>query len=485
MGSVSLFGALDYAMRIDVNVERMTALGLTPNDLIRAIQSQNAQAAVGRVGAAPLTSDTQFQLTITTQGRLTTPEEFGAIIVRANPDGSTVRIRDVAEVAVGAKRLDSESFLNGRAGSAIGIYQAPGANAVAVAEGVRKALAEMKARFPQDMDVEVIYDTTVFVKDTINEVIHTLIEAFVLVGIVVFVFLGSLRATLVPIIAVPVSLIGTFAVMLMLGFSANTVSMLALVLAIGIVVDDAIVVVENVERVLHEHPELSPAEATKKAMAEITGPIIAITLVLLSVFVPTAFIPGITGQLYQQFAVAVSVAMLISAINALSLSPALCSILLTHGMKPSGVIRRLQAGIDKARDGYVSGCRILVRRVSLTLVLLVASLALAGFLGRITPTGFLPDEDQGAFMAEVQLPAGASVNRSQEVARAIEDILRAEPGVANVVSITGYSFTDGLVLSNGPRSSSASRPSRNGRRSPRRRASRRRCRPCCGASSRG
>ena len=448
VGSVSLFGPLDYAMNVDLNIERMTALNLTPIDVIRAIQSQNAQAAVGRIGAAPLTGDTQFQLTITTQGRLTSPDEFAAIIVRANPDGSTVRVRDVAQVNVGARRLDSQSFLNGRPGTAIGIYQAPGANAVAVAEGIRKALADMKTRFPEDVDFEIVYDTTVFVQDTINEVVRTLVEAFVLVGIVVFVFLGSLRATLVPIIAVPVSLIGTFAVMLVLGFSANTVSLLALVLAIGIVVDDAIVVVENVERVLHEHPELSPAEATKKAMAEITGPIIAITLVLLSVFVPTAFIPGITGQLYQQFAVAVSVAMVISAVNALSLSPALCSILLKHGMKPIGIVRRMQSGIDKARDGYVWGCRILVRRLGLTVALLVASLALAGWLGKITPTGFLPDEDQGAFMAELQLPPGASVNRTQEVAQQIEEILRSEPGLGQLITVTGYSITEGLVLSN-------------------------------------
>ena len=271
VGSVAMFGQQDYAMRIDMNVERLTALGLTPADIIKAVQSQNAQAAAGRIGAAPLTGDTQFQLTITTLGRLTTPEEFGAILVRANPDGSTVRVRDVATIAVGAKLQDSKSFLNGQPGTAIGIYQAPGSNAVAVAEGIDKALQELKGRFPADLDVRVIYDTTVFVKDTINEVIHTLVEAFVLVAIVVFVFLGSARATLVPIIAVPVSLIGTFAVMLALGFSANTVSLLALVLAIGIVVDDAIVVVENVERVMHEHPSSRPPMRPRRRWARSPG----------------------------------------------------------------------------------------------------------------------------------------------------------------------------------------------------------------------
>jgi len=448
VGQATLFGPLDYAMRIDVNVDRLTALSLTTSDLIKAIQAQNAQAAAGRIGAAPLTGDTQFQLTITTLGRLTSPEEFGAIIVRANPDGSTVRIRDVATVSLGSRSADSRAALNGQPAAAIGIYQSPGANAVAVAEGVSRALADLKTRFPEDLDVKVIYDTTVFVKDTISAVIHTLIEAFVLVAIVVFVFLGSLRATLVPIIAVPVSLIGTFAVMLVLGFSANTVSLLALVLAIGIVVDDAIVVVENVERVMHDHPELTPAEATKKAMGEITGPIIAITLVLLSVFVPTGFIPGITGMLYQQFAVAVSVSMVISAINALSLSPALCSLLLKPGMKPIGIVRRMQGGIDAARDGYVAVCRHLVRKVAITAILVVGSLALAGWLGKITPTGFLPSEDQGAFFAELQMPAGASVNRTGVTADEVVKILKSETAIRDVLSVVGYSMVDGLVLSN-------------------------------------
>jgi HAE1 family hydrophobic/amphiphilic exporter-1 len=448
VGQATLFGPLDYAMNVNVNVERLTALNLTPNDLIKAIQGQNVQAATGRVGAAPLTGDPQFQLSITTLGRLVTTEQFGNIIVRANPDGSTVRVRDVADVQVGARSLDATSSFNGQPGSAIGIYQAPGANAVAVAKGVRAAIDDLRKRFPEDLDVKVTYDTTVFVSDTITEVVHTLIEAFVLVGIVVFIFLGSLRATLVPIIAVPVSLIGTFAVMLALGFSANTVSLLALVLAIGIVVDDAIVVVENVERVMHEHPELTPAEATKKAMAEITGPIIAITLVLLSVFVPTAFIPGISGMLYQQFAVAVSVSMLISAINALSLSPALCSLLLKHGTAPRGIIRKLQNGIDAARDRYVTGCSLLVRRAGFTLVFLVISLVLAGWFGKIAPTGFLPDEDQGAFFAELQLPAGASLDRTAETADQVRKIIAEEPNVADIVQVTGYSMIDGLVLSN-------------------------------------
>jgi hydrophobic/amphiphilic exporter-1 (mainly G- bacteria), HAE1 family len=448
VGQATLFGPLDYAMRIDVDLERLTSLGLTTGDVIKAVQAQNVQAAVGRIGGAPLTPDAQFQISITTLGRLTSASEFENILIRANPDGSTVRIGDIATVALGAKMEDAESRLNGQPGAAIAIYQAPGANAVAVADGVRKAMETLKTRFPEDMDYKITYDTTVFVTDTISEVIRTLIEAFVLVAIVVFVFLGSLRATLVPIIAVPVSLIGTFAVMQALGFSANTVSLLALVLAIGIVVDDAIVVVENVERVMHDEPDLTAAEATKKAMGEITAPIIAITLVLLSVFVPTAFIPGISGQLYQQFAVAVSVAMLISAINALSLSPALCSLLLKHSGPRKGLMGKLQSGIDKGRDWYVVGARALVRRSILTVVLLAASLGLAGWLALITPTGFLPDEDQGAFMVEIQLPPGASVNRTKAVLAQAEQIVLKNEAVADIIGVSGYSLLDGLALSN-------------------------------------
>ena len=448
VGSASLFGPLTYAMRINVDLERLASLNLTPGDVINAIQSQNIQAAAGRIGAAPVTDDAQFQLTITTLGRLSTIDEFKNIIVRANPDGATIRVKDIATVEIGSQFSDSYSDLDGKPAAGIGIYQAPGANAVAVADGVRAELAKLQKRFPEDLDLKITFDTTIFVKDTINEVVHTLIEAFVLVGIVVFFFLGSWRATLVPIIAVPVSLVGTFAVMHALGFSANTVSLLALVLAIGIVVDDAIVVVENVERILHDEPHLTTAEATKKAMGEITAPIIAITLVLLSVFVPTAFIPGITGQLYQQFAVAVSVSMIISAINALSLSPALCSLLLKHAGPPKGIIRWFQNGVDRARDGYVVGASLLVRRGVFTLGGLAVAMLLAGFLTTKVPTGFLPDEDQGVFFAELQLPAGASLNRTSDVVAKMRDIIRTEPSVTDIFDVVGYSMVDGLALSN-------------------------------------
>ena len=318
-------------------------------------------------------------MNLQTQGRLTTAQQFGDIMLRANPDGSTLRIRDVARVEIGAQNEDSESRLNGKPAVAIGLYLSPGANAVQTATAVRNRMETLKQRFPEGLNYTVVYDSTTFINDTIREVLRTLGEAFILVVIVVFLFLGNLRATIIPAIAVPVSLIGTFAVLLLVGYSANTISLLALVLAIGIVVDDAIVVVENVERVMEEEPKLSPAEATKKAMSQITGPIIAITLVLLSVFIPTAFLPGITGQLFRQFAVTITVAMLISALNALTLSPALSAVFLRPGQK-RGIIGRILRGIDLVRNGYGVTVRLLLR---------VAVMAVLRWRrSRAAPTGF-------------------------------------------------------------------------------------------------
>ena len=318
VGQAILFGPSDYSLRLWLDPDRLTAFNLTPNDVVAAVQSQNIQAALGRIGSAPTPHLQQVQLTIKTEGRLSHPEEFANIVVRSNPDGSVVRVKDVARIELGAKTLERYSRFDGAPTAAIGIYQSPGANAVEVARQVREVMEGLKQRFPDDIGYTVFFDNTVFVTDTVAEVVRTLVIAFVLVAIVVFLFLGKLRTTLIPLVAVPVSVIGTFAVMLVIGYSANTVSLLALVLAIGIVVDDAIVVIENVERVIEEEPDLTVQQATKKAMSEITGPIIAITLVLLSVFVPVAFIPGISGQLFRQFAVAVSTSMIISAINALN-----------------------------------------------------------------------------------------------------------------------------------------------------------------------
>jgi hydrophobe/amphiphile efflux-1 (HAE1) family protein len=448
IGDAFLFGALEYSMRVWVETDRLTSLKIAPNDIIDAIRAQNIQAAAGRIGARPIGDDQDFQLNIRTQGRLVTAEEFENIVIRANPDGSFVRIGNVARVELGAKTADSFGRLNGRPGAVIAIYQAPGANALAAGDGVLETLERLSKSFPEGVAYKITYDTTKFVKESIHEVVKTLFEAFILVVIVVFIFLGSLRATLIPSIAVPVSLVGTFAVMLALGYSANTVSLLALVLAIGIVVDDAIVVVENVERVMSEHPELSPAEAAKKAMEEITAPIIAITLVLLSVFVPVAFIPGISGQLYRQFAVAVSVSMVISAINALTLSPALCAVFLKRSHGHRGIIRYLMNGIDYVRDRYTGGVAFLVRRAVVGIPILLLVIGGTVVLFRITPTGFLPAEDQGAFFVEVQLPEGASTNRTVKVVEQVEGILGKTEGVADVTTVVGYSFLGGLAKSN-------------------------------------
>ena len=448
VGQAFVFGAQNYSMRVWFRTSRLVELGLTPQDVIAAIQAQNQQAAVGRIGARPISDGVQFQINLQTQGRLTTPAQFGDIILRANPDGSILRLKNVARVELGAQSEDTLSRYDGQPAVSIGIFLAPGANAVATSAAVEKTLQRLQTRFPAGLKRITFYDSSRFVSDTIHEVITTLLEAFVLVVLVVFLFLGKLRATIIPSIAVPVSLIGTFAVLLLIGFSANTVSLLAMVLAIGVVVDDAIVVVENVERVMEDEPELTPAEATKKAMRQITGPVIAISLVLLSVFVPIAFIPGVSGELFRQFAVTITIAMLISAINALTLSPALCAVFLRPGRASRGPMRAVALGIDKVRSGYAAVVRRLVR-VS---VLGIVAVAAAGFgiwsLSRATPTGFLPEEDQGAFFVNVQLPEGASVARTTAVVQRVEGILRSQPQIDKTLAIVGFSLLDGGAESN-------------------------------------
>src|SRR5713101_6468190 len=448
VGQAQLFAKMNYSMRIWFDSQRLTSLNLAPSDVISAIKAQSVQAPVGRIGARPISDQQQFQFNVQTQGRLTDAKQFGDIVLRANPDGSVLRISDVARVEIGAQNLDSESRIDGRAGVPIGIYLAPGANAVTTAKAVQATLQKLSGRFPAGLTYLVQYDSTTFVSDTITEVLKTIGEAFILVVIVVFLFLGNLRATVIPAIAVPVSLICAFAVLLVLGYSANTVSLLAMVLAIGIVVDDAIVVVENVERVMEEEPAATPAEATKKAMAQITAPIIAITLVLLSVFVPIAFIPGISGTLFRQFAVTISAAMLISAINALTLSPALCALFLRHTGPRRGIMAKVLRAIDWTRDRYAG----IVRRILRLSVLSLAAVALfAGAIfgiSRIVPTGFLPEEDQGAFFVMVQLPDGASVARTGDVTKRVENILKGLPAVEHTLSIIGYSLLDGGNLPN-------------------------------------
>ena len=442
VGDASIFGARDYSMRIWIDPQKLANLGISTTDIISAIQAQNVQAAAGRIGAAPLDGDQRLQLTITTKGRLSSAEEFGAIVLRSEADGSFVRLRDVARVELEAVSFDTIARYQGRPVAPVGIYLSPGSNAVAVAKAVSKRLEELRARFPKGVGYSYVYNTASFVSAMMEKVVGTLVEAFVLVAIVVFLFLGRWRATLIPLLAVPVAVIGTFAVLLAMGYSANTISLLALVLAIGIVVDDAIIVVENVERVMEESPELSPQEATRKAMAEIAGPVVAITLVLLSVFVPIAFLPGSSGVLFRQFAVTISAAMVISAINALTLSPALCSLFLRPG-HPTGIMLRITAFINRIGEGYAAVVKRLVRVAILSIVLIGGCLGATYYLFAATPSGFLPEEDKGFLIAIFNLPPGASLNRTSDAGLKGEALIMQDPAVDGVVTIVGLDFLGG------------------------------------------
>ena len=447
VGDVRLFGLQDYSMRIWYKTDRLVALSMTPQDIVKAIQSQNVQAAVGRIGAQPISDDVDLQFNLTTQGRLVSVQEFENIIVRANPDGSTVRLRDVARVELGARSQDTFTRLNGRESAGIAIYGSPGSNAIATAAAATAAMDQMKERFPQGLDYSITYDTTLFVQASIDNVYASLVIAFVLVVLVTFVFMGSWRATLIPAVAIPVSLIGTFAAMAAMGITLNTVSLLALVLAIGVVVDDAIVVVEGVQRHMDEDG-MDPREATLAAMRTLTAPVIATTLVLLSVFIPVGFIPGIVGSLFQQFAVVISFSVAISSINALTLSPALCSIILKKGDNPSAPIRFMLARIDNLTGGYAFIVDRIIR-FSVVGVAAVGGLMFATFvLFQTTPTGFLPDEDQGLFMGEIQLPDGASVARTSALVSQVEEIVGQDPAVDEVFTVIGYSLLNGLSQPN-------------------------------------
>jgi hydrophobe/amphiphile efflux-1 (HAE1) family protein len=443
VGQALLFGPQTYAMRVSYDTARLTQLGLTPADIENALSAQNVQAPLGAIGAPPNDADQQVQIPVEAQGRLVTPEQFGAIVLRTNPDGSLLRLRDVATVALGAQSIYRHNKVDNADGQAIAIYLAPGANALDTSRAVAAEMARLERDFPPQLSALTVFDTSGFVEDTIGEVEQTLGEAFVLVLLVVFLFLGDWRAAVVPMVVVPISLIGTFTFLLALGGSANTVSLLALVVATGIVVDDAIVVVENIERVMAERPDLTPRDAAKLAMAQITGPIIAIALVLLSVFVPIAFIPGLSGLLFQQFALTVSIAMLISALMALTLSPALCVLLLRPGHIAHGLLGRVLKGIDWARDGYETVVRRLLRRAALAGLTAIALFALgAAGMSIITPGGFLPTEDQGAFFVQATLPPGASLNRTDAVLASLTAQLQKLPQVEHVMSVSGISILD-------------------------------------------
>jgi HAE1 family hydrophobic/amphiphilic exporter-1 len=442
VGQVLNFGAAEYAMRIWIHPDQLAKLGLTTQDLIRAVQAQSTVNPAGQVGGEPAPKGQEFTYAVRAQGRLVTPDEFAKIVVRLNPDGSAVRLGDVARVELGGLTYKQIGRTNGKPASVIAIYQAPGSNGLAVAGGVKKAMEEIKTRFPEDMDYAVSVDTTAPVTEGIREIAITFFEAMALVLLVVFVFLQSWRATLIPLVAVPVSLVGTFAVFPLLGFSINTLSLFGLVLAIGLVVDDAIVVVEAVEH--HIEEGMSPRQATLQAMREVSGPVVAIALILSSVFLPVAFVSGIQGRLNRQFAVTIAISVLISAFNALSLSPALAALLLKPRTESRGPLARVFGGFnrvfERATKGYVKVSALLVRRVLIASAMLAAFALLAGLLGKKLPSSFVPDEDQGYFFLNVQLPDAASLQRTDEVCRKVERIVLGTKGVRYTNAIVGFSL---------------------------------------------
>ena len=447
VSKVSNLGARDYSMRMWLEPDRLTALGLTANDVIAAIRDQNIQAAPGAIGQEPAPSSQQFQYTLTAEGRLEDVEQFENIILVANSDGSVVRLRDVARVELGAENYGWYGQLNGKPAALLAVYQLPDANALDVAEAIRAEMDRLAQRFPDDLKYQITYDTTLYVETSIREVVITLLQALALVVLVVFIFLQDWRSTLIPAIAIPVSLIGTFAALLALGFTINTISLFGLILAIGVVVDDAIVVVENVQR--HMADGLSPPDATRKAMDEVTAPVIATTLVLLAVFVPAAFTPGLTGRLFEQFAATISVAVALSSINALTLSPALCATLL-RPPKPArgGPLAWFERGIDKTRKGYNVLVRALIRRTVTAIALVAAVFGGTAWFGVTTPTGFIPPEDRGSIFIDMRLPDGAALPRTTVVLDQVENILENTPGVENVIAVGGYSILQGTVIPN-------------------------------------
>ncbi|MGE7369370.1 multidrug efflux RND transporter permease subunit [Neorhizobium sp. NPDC001467] len=443
IGSAQLF-ASQRSMRIWMDPDKMVGLSLTAADVTAAIQAQNAQVAAGRIGATPNPIGQQISATINVRGQLTDPEEFGAIVLRANPDGSSVRLRDVARIEVGAESYNFSSRLNGQPSAAIGLQLSPVGNALAASEGVKKVMEELKEYFPAGVQYEVPYDTSPFVEVSIEKVIHTLIEAMILVFVVMFIFLQNFRYTVIPALVVPVALLGTCAVMFVAGFSINVLTMFAMVLAIGILVDDAIVVVENVERIMAEE-KLSPKEATKKAMGQISGAIIGITMVLSAVFIPMAFFPGAVGIIYQQFSLTMVVSILFSGFLALSLTPALCASFLKpvahdHHEK-KGLFGMFNRGFDKASHGYSGGVARIIKRSGRFMLIYVALLIGLGWAYLQLPSSFLPNEDQGFLIVDVQAPAEASTDRTTEVISQIEKIALKENAVDRIIAINGFSFS--------------------------------------------
>jgi hydrophobe/amphiphile efflux-1 (HAE1) family protein len=446
--NVQIFGAHDYAMRIWLKPDRLAQLKMSPIDVIAAVNEQNAQFAAGKVGQAPLTTPQDLVYTITARGRFSDPKEFEQIIVRANPDGSTVRLSDVARVELGSKDYEFMGRVNGKPATLVGIFLSPGANALAVAKTVKSTMQELATRFPEGLTYSIPYDTTRFVEVSIREVLKTLLIAICLVILVVFLFLQNWRATIIPTVAVPVSLIGTFAGLYLLDYSINTLTLFGMVLSIGIVVDDAIVVLENVERHMREE-HLDARSAAIRAMREVTGPVIAIVLVLTSVFIPIAFLGGLTGELYRQFAVTISIAVVISGLIALTLTPALCVLILKREHhQPGRFFRAFNTVFDHVRGGYTGGVAWMLRRGLIGAVLFLCMVAVAIYLWRVTPGSLVPDEDQGYYISAVILPDGSTLERTFKVVNEVEKAIRSNPANQDIIAFTGFDFIGGGFRNN-------------------------------------
>ena len=450
VGQINLFGGSDYAMRVWIRPDRIAKLGITVPDIVNAVNQQNQLSPAGQIGGPPAAKGTEFTYAVRTQGRLLDDKEFGNIIIRSNPDGSQVLLRDVARIELGTQLYNSIGRHDSKPAAVLAVFQIPGTNALEVADNIKKTMEDLKTRFPRDMDYTISLDTTLPVTEGINEILHTLLEAVALVIIVVFVFLQNWRATLIPLLTVPVSLVGAFMFFPLLGFSINVLSLLGLVLAIGIVVDDAIVVVEAVMH--HIEHGMEPKEATLKAMEEVSGPVIAIALILSAVFVPVGFMGGITGALYQQFAITIAISVLLSAVNALTLSPALAALLLKKPTGKKTLLTPFYNGFNrmfgKATDGYISVTTVLVRKFVIGLVLIGGlSYLTLGFVKRI-PSGFVPEEDQGYILVNALLPDAASLERTDAVMRRAEAVLSANHAVEGFNTVTGYSLLTGAYSSN-------------------------------------
>ncbi len=446
--NVQIFGAKDYAMRIWLKPDRLAQFKLTPGDVAAAINEQNAQFAAGKIGQSPIGAGQDLVYTITSKGRLADAAQFEAIIVRANADGSMIRLADIARVELGSRDYEFNGRYNGKPATLVGIFLSPGANALDVAESVTQTVDELQQQFPDGLSYAIPYDTTRFVRVSIEEVLKTLAEAMLLVFLVVYLFLQSWRAAVIPFAAVPVSLIGTFAGIYMLGYSINSLTLFGMVLAIGIVVDDAIVVLENVERIMREEG-LPPRQAAVQAMHEVTGPIVAIVLTLTAVFVPIAFLGGLTGELYRQFAVTISIAVVLSGIVALTLSPALCVLMLKHGhAEPNRFFRAFNAWFARLSGRYVDGVIWVIRRAAIVLTLFVGMVALTGFLWKTTPGSLVPDEDQGFYIGAVILPDGATLQRTTQVVEQVEAAVRSNDANQDIVAFAGFDFIGGGFRNN-------------------------------------